>query len=783
MDILKQKVIKFQGHLFPVLDALINAFNLMVHIYTSWMITKNEYGILNAVFSFITLIMVTGVSLQIYVAKMIADPMWTDEQFYSLKKYCQNIILKIGGLLLISLPLTKRLLRVNYSILILVIFIFITNGFVSIYRGVYQGKKQFLLLSRSFYIEAIIKLMSIVVLLFLYREKTFAVIGVLIGLMGALYVDHRKIGSLMKATDREMKVDKQFGRIFSANFFYYYLTATTLIITNYFLPSQSGIFAVSIKYSQVYMHVGFSIITVLVPVLSKYKYDSKVFRQWLNRFITLCISGGLVALTLYKTVFPKTIDWLFGTTYIEAQEYIFLQAISYFAFVIASYFVTMEIIQDRKSYLKYLILGSIGLTIGLLFNHQNLQQIVIVELLTFSLIALLITIDFYKKEVNLMKPTKKLTLLFLSWRDIKAPKKGGAEVFTHEMLKRVNKESFDIIHLSPLFKGAEKEEVIDGVTYIRKGNIFSVILYSMMYYFKHRKNIDYVIDQCNEHRFFTPFWVSKTKRIFFIHQMGRELWMRNLKFPFAQIGYYSENWMTKLYRRNLSFTVSPSTKQDLLDLGFKEKWVRILPEGINFEPWTPEMFQPKESVYTFTYVGRFARYKGIDAAVKAFGQLKQQYPSSRLWIVGKENEGFKSEVLQPIIEAYDLEIGKDITFHGFVSEERKLELMSRSHSLLYPSDREGWGLTVTEAAAVGTPSIVYNSPGLIDAVNKGSAGTITSTNCDQGILKAMIQTIEDKKYYTHIKGKAHEFSKKFKWSETASTLENEMVVFEEEGLR
>lgn len=783
METLKMKIIKYQGYIFPILDGLINVLNLMVHIYISWMITKNEYGVLGAVLSFITLVMVTGVSLQTFVAKTLSDPKWVDTKFYTLKKYCKRIIFKMLIVLIIVLPLVKQWLRVDYGILLLVLLIFVTNSILSMYRGVYQGKRKFLKLSRSFYIEAIIKLMSIVLLLFIFKNKTFALIGVLLGMLGALYIDHQELSFLMKTKDDIQKIDKTFKTIFSANFFYFYLTTTTLIMTNYFLPNTSGVFAVSIKYSQIYMHIGFSIITVLIPILSQFKYDMKKFKRWVNGIFALCFIGGSFALLLYKTVFPQSISWLFGEVYLEAQSLIFLQAISYFAFVIASYFVTMNIILDRRSYLKYLMIASAGLTIGIVRIHETILQIVYIEMITFITLAVVIMIDFYMKEDIEMNTKKKLTLLFLSWRDIKAPKKGGAEVFTHEMLKRVDESAFNIIHFSPMFEGSEKEELIDGVRYIRKGNVFSVILYSMMYYFNNRKKIDYVIDQCNEHRFFTPFWITKRKRIFFIHQLGRELWLRNLKFPFAQLGYYSENWMTKIYRKNMTFTVSPSTKEDLLNLGFTESRVRILPEGINFTPWTEDMFMDKEKEYTFTYVGRFAKYKGIDSAVKAFGELKFDYPNAKLWIVGKENEVFKNEVLMPIIEAYNLRIGEDIKFFGFVSEELKLELMSRSHSILYPSDREGWGLTVTEAAAVGTPSIVYNSPGLIDAVNKGQAGIIAPSNTEVGLLGAMVNIIEDKGYYDQIKVRAYEFSQNFQWSTTAETLEVEMTVFEQEGLK
>ena len=51
----------------------------------------------------------------------------------------------------------------------------------------------------------------------------------------------------------------------------------------------------------------------------------------------------------------------------------------------------------------------------------------------------------------------KKNLLFLSWRDIEAPKKGGAEVFTHEMLSRRDQELSKVVHFSPFFEGAKKK--------------------------------------------------------------------------------------------------------------------------------------------------------------------------------------------------------------------------------------------------------------------------------------------------------------------------------------
>jgi glycosyltransferase involved in cell wall biosynthesis len=57
-----------------------------------------------------------------------------------------------------------------------------------------------------------------------------------------------------------------------------------------------------------------------------------------------------------------------------------------------------------------------------------------------------------------------------------------------------------------------------------------------------------------------------------------------------------------------------------------------------------------------------------------------------------------------------------VTFHGRISEVDKTELLTRAHVHLFTSHREGWGLTVNEAGARGTPTVGYSVPGVRDSV-------------------------------------------------------------------
>jgi glycosyltransferase involved in cell wall biosynthesis len=368
----------------------------------------------------------------------------------------------------------------------------------------------------------------------------------------------------------------------------------------------------------------------------------------------------------------------------------------------------------------------------------------------------------------ILEKSSKITILFLSWRDIKSPKMGGAEIYTHEMMRNSDLNKFRIIHFSPMFEGAKYLENIDGIIYIRKGNLLNIIWKCRIFYKKNKNKIDFVVDQCNTFRFFTKFWVNYKKRIFLIFQLTREIWNFHLKFPFNKIGMLAETSMLKLNKNDLTITESESTKRNLEAVGFDTNKIKIIPVGLNFKVWNEKDFLNKESIPTFIYVGRFAKYKGIDICISAFGELKRIYNNAKLWIVGKKDEKYINHSLIPICSQYNLSYGnlsenKDIVYYGFVTEDKKLELLSKAHILVFPSIREGWGLIITEAAAVGTPSIVFNSPGLIDAVNFGKAGYITKKNNIQGIVEIMEDTIKNIMKYEEIRKNAHEFSKNFNW--------------------
>ena len=112
-----------------------------------------------------------------------------------------------------------------------------------------------------------------------------------------------------------------------------------------------------------------------------------------------------------------------------------------------------------------------------------------------------------------------------------------------------------------------------------------------------------------------------------------------------------------------------------------------------------------------------------------------------------------------------LGIEKYVKFWGYVTDRKKFELLSRAHILISPSIREGWGLTVIEAAAVGTPTVAYNVPGLKDSIRNGETGILCKQH-PENLAKKTLDLLLNEKKYIKICHNAKQWSKKFSWEKS-----------------
>jgi glycosyltransferase involved in cell wall biosynthesis len=352
-----------------------------------------------------------------------------------------------------------------------------------------------------------------------------------------------------------------------------------------------------------------------------------------------------------------------------------------------------------------------------------------------------------------------LSILIMNWRDISNPTAGGAEVFTHEVAKRWVTLGHNVTVFTSRFDGAAAEEVLHGVRVVREGNWLSVYRRARRVYLdRFRAVTDIVIDEINTRPFLTPHYVDRRTGLFaLIHQLAREYWSYETPFPISVIGrYWLENRWLCPYRWIPTLTVSQSTKDDLLALGFRN--VTVVPQGTSLTPLSVPA--EKETLPTLLYVGRLKKVKLASHALRAFAMIRDQLPEARLWVVG---DGYLRRQLQRVAPT-------GVRFFGRVSEAKKIELMKRSHVLLYPAVREGWGLAVTEASAVGTPAIGYDVPGLRDSIRNGETGWLVPF-CDipQMAIRAL-SVLQDSTLAQRISRNCLASARGFSWDKTALAM-------------
>lgn len=159
----------------------------------------------------------------------------------------------------------------------------------------------------------------------------------------------------------------------------------------------------------------------------------------------------------------------------------------------------------------------------------------------------------------------------------------------------------------------------------------------------------------------------------------------------------------------------------------------------------------KIGVFTFIFVGRIVRDKGINELVNAFVRLYNKYSNVRLLLVGKyENEldPLEQETLNKIdivsaIESVGPKYGEDLLGYYVASD-----------CFVFPSYREGFPNTVLEAGAMELPSIVTNINGSREIIIEGENGIIIPSKDVDALYSAMEQMFIDKEKRIYMASRA-----------------------------
>ena len=305
----------------------------------------------------------------------------------------------------------------------------------------------------------------------------------------------------------------------------------------------------------------------------------------------------------------------------------------------------------------------------------------------------------------------------LAWRDLDDPDAGGSEVHADELMRRWADAGLDVTHRTSTAVGQPPTAVRHGYRVIRRGSRYSVFPRTIVSELAHRMGpCDALVEVWNGVPWFSPVWCRRP-RVTFVHHVHGPMWDQIMPKPLAGLGRALEARVAPpFYRRTHVLTPSDATRDELLDLGFRPQLVTAVPNGIGAQ-FTPG--GERSPAPLVVAVGRFAPVKRFDQLIEAAVLARRRVPDLELLLVG---DGPTRADLDAAVARH--RAAGWITFAGHVTHDQLVGLYRRAWLVASASLAEGWGLTITEAAACGTPAVVTDINGHRSSVVDGVTGVL-----------------------------------------------------------
>ncbi len=347
----------------------------------------------------------------------------------------------------------------------------------------------------------------------------------------------------------------------------------------------------------------------------------------------------------------------------------------------------------------------------------------------------------------------------VAWRDYDDAEAGGSELHAHRVMAawaaagiEVNMTTSTAPEAPPLIRR-------DGYQVTRREGRYSIFPRTLLSGVLGRLGRgDGLVEIWNGMPFLSPLW-AKCPRIVFLHHVHAEMWKMVLPRGLAEVGYAVEHTLAPpIYKRSRIVTLSPSSKSEIVHrLGIPATQVTVCPPGVE------SRFSPgamRSDVPLVVAVGRLVPVKRFELMIEVLLKLKQRIPDLQAIIAG---EGYERSMLEELIRKGDAESW--ISLPGYVDDAGLVDLYRKAWVVASTSLREGWGMTITEAGACGTPAVASRISGHRDAVVDGESGVLFDTLDEMG--NSLHSVLTDEVFRKRLSMGAVDFSSQFSWDTTA----------------
>ncbi len=362
----------------------------------------------------------------------------------------------------------------------------------------------------------------------------------------------------------------------------------------------------------------------------------------------------------------------------------------------------------------------------------------------------------------------------IAWRDLDDPEAGGSELHAHMIAQRWADVGMDVTMRTSRIPGCPERQRRSGYMVVRRSGRYGVFLSNfveMLSDARQSLGADALVEIWNGMPFFVPAATSKP-HITILHHVHDSMW--DMVFPpvLASMGKIVEIRLApRLYRSSRIITLSGSSRDDISSkMGIPEGHIHVVPPGVDdiFVLAGAGISEDLQMSYKainplVVSVGRLVPVKRFDLFIRSLVEVRKHIPDVRGVIIG---EGYDRPRLERLIKQYGA--GEFISLPGRLDNDSLVELYRSAWVVVSTSAKEGWGMTITEAGACGTPSVVSDIPGHRDAVVDGATGILVPVN--KTFSSAIIRVLEDDVLRSTLSIGALKHSRTYSWETTASAI-------------
>ncbi|MGY6499529.1 MAG: glycosyltransferase family 4 protein [Acidimicrobiales bacterium] len=350
----------------------------------------------------------------------------------------------------------------------------------------------------------------------------------------------------------------------------------------------------------------------------------------------------------------------------------------------------------------------------------------------------------------------------LAFRDRDHPEAGGSEEHAHQVAAHLAAAGLTVSHHTGAVPGEPAQITRGDVTVLRRGGRLGVFPATVLDEWRGRPDRrDGLIEIFHGVPFFTPVW-ARGPRVAFIHHVHLGTWHHLLPAPADRVGDMLERHVVPpLYRRSTIVTAARSARDEIVEqLRLPADNIEIAPHGIDprFSPGGTRSATP-----LVVAVARMMPQKGLADLIPVLAEVRRQVPDMQAVIVGDGPQRPELEALRR-----DLHADEWLTFAGRVDDDDLVEWYRRAWVVASASLREGFGLTLTEAAACGTPCVATDIAGHVDAVSPGRSGRLVADA--DAFVHELTDLLTDHRSRADLSSGALAWAERFSWSASAATI-------------